>query len=318
MITRIRLMRVKHWIKNLLLFFPIVFSGQLLNKFLCLKVMIGFFAFSFVASIIYIFNDLKDIEMDKRNTVKQKRPLASGAITKSEAYIWIGILSASVCVIYYLAELELRFWLCLVCYLFINIGYSIGMKNIPIADIAILSAGYLLRLYAGGELAGVGVSEWMFLTVMAASFYLGFGKRRNEQLRYGDKGRKILKMYTMGFLDKGMQMFLTLTVVFYALCCADKNTDVARGGVNLLWSVLVVVLVLLRYNMLLEGDDDGDPVEVLQRDRVLIMMIVFYAISVLLLIYAGGGGKTEFYDHYNGFNTVKLHTVYHAIGQIKK
>ena len=293
MISRIRLMRMKHWIKNLLLFFPIVFSGQLLNRLLCMKVIIGFFAFSFVASIIYIFNDLKDMEMDKRNLVKQNRPLASGEVTKKEAYILIGILSVAVCVIYYFAGIGYRFWLCLACYLLINFGYSMGMKNIPIVDIAILSAGYLLRLYAGGELAGVGVSEWMFLTVMAASFYLGFGKRRNEQLRYGDKGRKILKRYTIGFLDKGMQMFLTLTVVFYALCCADKNTSVARGGVNLLWSVLLVILVLLRYNMLLEGDDDGDPVEVLQRDKALVIMIAFYVISVLFLIYVEGGGKNE-------------------------
>lgn len=285
----LHLIRVRHWIKNLLLFFPIIFSGQLLNAPLCFKVAAGFFAFSFSASIIYVFNDLKDVERDKQNPRKRNRPLASGAVTKKGACVLMGILALMVCLLFLFGNLGLKFWCCLACYLLINFAYSMGMKNIPIMDVAILSGGYLLRLYGGGELADAAISDWMFLTVASASFYLGFGKRRNELLQYGSSGRKLLERYTAGFLDKGMQMFLTLTVVFYALSCADKNTEVARRGVNLLWSVLIVIIVLLRYNMLLEdGTGDGDPVEVIRQDVVIVLMIAFYVISVLALIYAGG------------------------------
>lgn len=248
----LKLMRIKHWIKNLLIFFPIVFNGQFLNMHVCIRVCAGFIVFSLTASFIYIFNDLKDVERDRKNPAKQNRPLASGMVTEKQAVILMGILASVVAAFAFFSNFTWRFWACMGCYLFINIAYSMGMKNIPIVDIVILSSGYLLRLYSGGELAGAGISDWMFLTVMAASFYLGFGKRRNEMLRYGDRGRKILEKYTVDFLDKGVQMFSTLTIVFYALCCADKNTGVARRGVSLLWSVMIVILVLLRYNLLLE------------------------------------------------------------------
>lgn len=288
----LRLFRIKHWIKNLLLFFPIIFSGQLFEQILFCRVVKGFFAFGFMASVIYIFNDLKDLEMDRNNPAKQNRPLASGLITRSAACIWMIVLFLAAEGICYFAGLGFRFWICLNSYLIMNIAYSMGMKHVPIVDVTILSGGYLLRLYAGGAVAECMISDWMFLTVTAASFYLGFGKRRNELLRYGDRGRKILSKYTIAFLDKGVQMFLTLTVVFYALCCADKNTAVARSGVNLLWSVFVVILVLMRYHMLLEdGEGDGDPVEVVQKDKVILGLVFFYAISVMALIYLGGGGK---------------------------
>lgn len=284
----LKLMRVRHWIKNFLIFFPIVFSGRLFKMSICLRVSIGFLVFSLTASFIYIFNDMRDMERDKKmeGGGKRNRPLASGAVSKQGAVLMMGIIAVTILVLFYFNNLGWKFWCCIGCYLFMNIAYSMGMKNIPIIDIVILSSGYLLRLYGGGELAGVRISDWMFLTVMAASFYLGFGKRRNELLQYGDKGRKTLERYTVEFLDKGVQMFLTLTVVFYSLCCADKNTDVARRGVHLLWSVFVVILVLLRYNLLLENRvGDGDPMEVLWQDKIVVCLILFYAVSVLLLIY---------------------------------
>ena len=282
----LRLIRIKHWMKNLLLFFPIVFSGLLSEAEICLKVIAGFFAFSNVASIVYILNDLRDIERDKIHPEKRNRPLASGAITRVGSVITIGVLIVVTFLIFGICHFPYKFYGYLALYLCINIAYSLGLKNIPLIDITILSAGYLLRLLSGGELAGTGISDWMFLTVVSAAFFLGFGKRRNELLQYGEKNRKILERYTESFLDKSMQLFCALTVVFYSLSCADKDTAVARQGVNLIWSVPLVILVLVRYNMILEdGKSDGDPVEVLQKDKVLLFLIAFYGIAVLLLIY---------------------------------
>lgn len=280
----LHLMRIKHWMKNLLIFFPLICSRQICDSDVCLLVVKGVLAFCMAASAVYVFNDLKDMERDRMNPKKQHRPLASGAVTKKAASVLLALLVLTDILLFCSGRLGMRFWICLIVYLLINIGYSMGLKNVPILDVAILSGGYILRLYSGGELAGVEISDWMFLTVASASLYLGFGKRRNELIRYGDKGRKLLERYTVGFLDKGIQMSLTLTVVFYALSCTDENTVMA--GANLLWSVLLVILVLLRYNMLLEdGTGDGDPVEVLLQDKALMLLIIFYVVSVCWFIY---------------------------------
>jgi hypothetical protein len=121
----------------------------------------------------------------------------------------------------------------------------------------------------------------MLLTVFSAACYLSFGKRRNELRMCGDDNRKVLKMYTYSFLDKSMQLFLTLTLVFYALSCADQETVVARAGINFIWTVPLVFIIFLRYNMILESEDcDGDPVDTVFHDKtiwvlVLICMLVF-------------------------------------------
>lgn len=281
-----QLLRVKHWVKNVLLFFPIIFSGLFTDSELLKMVIAGVFVFSCIASIIYILNDLMDMEKDKSHPEKCKRPLASGKVTKVEASVLLCMLFIFVIIMCLVFHFTYTFIGWLLIYFIINVGYNLGLKNVPLVDIIVLSVGYLIRLVCGGELAGTGISDWMFLTVMSAAFFLGFGKRRNELIRYGSKNRKSLELYTESFLDKGVQMFSILTVVFYALCCADKETAVAQRGINLLWTVPLVVLVLLRYNMILEdGKSDGDPVEVVQKDKVILLLILFYGISVVALIY---------------------------------
>lgn len=286
----LQLIRVKHWIKNLLIFFPIVFSGQLLNKNIFFIVSVGFFIFSLIASVIYILNDLKDLDKDKGHPQKRKRPLTSGAVSKREAIIVMLLLILIVLAVLIIGgdTFPLYYWIYLCCYFIMNVAYSFELKNVPLVDVTILAGGYLIRLFCGGELAGTGVSEWMFLTVISAAFFLGFGKRRNELRQYGNHNRKILEKYTEAFLDKSVQLFLALTIVFYALCCADRNTFVAKEGIRMLWTVPVVILVLLRYSMFLEdGSSDGDPVEVIQKDWWLMGLIAFYGISVMTMIYGG-------------------------------
>lgn len=170
-------------------------------------------------------------------------------------------------------------------YLALNVAYSLKLKEYPLIDVFILMLGYVLRLIYGGRLAGTGLSAWMFLTITAAAFFLGFGKRRNELLMYGSVGRANLKEYTLDFLDRACQMSMTTTIIFYALSCADVNTAVAEAGVNLLWSVPAVFIICLRYLMILnDGKSDGDPVEVVFRDKWLILLgIVFLAVLMILL-----------------------------------
>ena len=107
----------------------------------------------------------------------------------------------------------------------LNLLYSFGLKNVPVADIAILVSGFLLRVLYGSSITGIEISKWLYLTVIAMSFYLGLGKRRNELEKHGGEStRKVLEAYNKNFLDKNMYMCLSLAIVFYSLWCTDPNT----------------------------------------------------------------------------------------------
>lgn len=106
--------------------------------------------------------------------------------------------------------------------------------------------------------------------------------------QYGSQSRQALQKYPCEFLDKSMQLFLGLTIVFYSLSCADKDTSVAQAGVNLIWSVPVVLIICLRYHLLLENEScDGDPVELVLADKWLLLLTGCYGIIVLMLLYSG-------------------------------
>lgn len=114
---------------------------------------------------------------------------------------------------------------------------------------------------------------------------MGFGKRRNEIIKQGDTSREVLKRYNKEFLDKNMYVCLTLSIVFYALWCVDANT-IARMGNNLMaWTVPIVMIILMKYSLNVEGDSFGDPVDVLFKDKVLMFMVVLYAIIVFSIMY---------------------------------
>ena len=108
-------------------------------------------------------------------------------------------------------------------YLAINILYSIKLKHIPILDIAILTSGFLLRLLYGAEITGIGISNWLYLTILSFSFYMALGKRRNELTKIGNETRRVLEYYNKSFLDNNMYTCMALGIVFYSLWCIDIN-----------------------------------------------------------------------------------------------
>lgn len=281
----LKLMRVKHYMKNLLIFLPAVLTRKLFEVQILKEVVIGAVIFSFASSVIYIISDIRDVEMDRQHPVKSKRPLASGKVSLPAAKTIVVFLTAAVICIWGYKKFAFEYIFIPLLYLALNVAYSLKLKEYPLIDVFILMLGYVLRLIYGGRLAGTGLSAWMFLTITAAAFFLGFGKRRNELLMYGSVGRANLKEYTLDFLDRACQMSMTTTIIFYALSCADVNTAVAEAGVNLLWSVPAVFIICLRYLMILnDGKSDGDPVEVVFRDKWLILLgIVFLAVLMILL-----------------------------------
>ena len=285
-----KLMRVHHYMKNLLLLLPLFFSGRMPEGRLFWQGLLAFVAFSLLASAIYIFNDMMDVERDRSHSTKKNRPLASGEISMLAAKTLAGVLLILSFACHFLCGWLSPFspWavLYLLAYLGLNVAYSRGLKAVPLMDIAILASGYLIRVLYGAALSGILVSNWLYLTVTAAAFYLGFGKRRGELLREGQT-REVLAYYSVDYLDKSMYMCLGLVLVFYSLWCADPTVlpSVRAGGIPLVWTVPLVLLICLKYNLNIEKSSDGDPVEVVLHDKWLLALVFLFAAATVGAVY---------------------------------
>ena len=274
----IQLLRPKHAIKNLLVLFPLVFSGGLTQGALLARGLWAALAFCLVSALVYILNDIRDVERDRRHPTKCRRPIASGAVSVPQAAAEGAVLCGALAAVFWLAQLPWKSALCLAAYFVLNLGYSFGLKNVPILDIAILVSGFLLRVLFGSEATGIATSGWLYLTVTSVSFYLGLSKRRGELRTAGGTGRKVLRYYSDSFLTQNMQMCLTLAVVFYSLWSMDR-------GARMMWTVPLALCICLRYSMTVEGNSDGDPVEVIYQDRVLLVLGAAFAALTVALLY---------------------------------
>lgn len=281
----LKLMRVHHYIKNLLIFAALGCSGQLFHTEKLGSVCLGFLAFCLVTSVVYIINDIRDVEKDRNHPTKRHRPIASGSVSLPQAWLLCAALLAAGFFCAALVGVH-RSVLLLGLYLVLNLAYSFGLKNYPILDITILVSGFLIRVLYGAVITDITISNWLYLTVVAVSCYFSLGKRRNELQRLGENhSRKVLTAYSLGFLDKSMGMCLTMTNVFYALWSMDPNTLLLYNGKNMVFTVPLVLIITLKYSLRIEGDSDGDPVEVLLHDRVLLLLCVIYLVTIFAILY---------------------------------
>ncbi|MBR3210699.1 MAG: UbiA prenyltransferase family protein [Bacilli bacterium] len=284
----LKLIRAKHWLKNGLVFLPLFFSANLLNKELLFPCILSFLTFSFTASIVYIINDINDLEKDKNHPIKKNRPLASGAISIEMAKLSIGFLALGciffMCILYKNVA-NAGVMIIPVFYLIMNILYSKWLKNIPIIDVVIIVTGFVLRVMYGGICTNVEVSKYLYLMIIFGSFFLGFGKRRNEILKNGDKSRKVLSLYTQEFLDKNMYVSLALAVVSYTLWCVDPSTIARIGNDFIFWTIPLLMVILQLYSLNIEGNSHGDPIEVVLSDKKIIITVIIYIIMMGGILY---------------------------------
>ncbi len=283
-----QLIRIKHWLKNILIFLPLIFSKNLLHLNSLLTTIIGFLAFSLIASIVYINNDINDIEKDKKHIEKKKRPIASGKISIKKATIveiLLGIISIVLLVMLYINVQNIFILILPIIYLILNIMYSKSLKNIAVIDVVILVSGFVIRVLFGSIIINVELSNWLYLMVMFGSFYLGFGKRRNEIIKVGTNTRKVLSSYNKEFLDKNMYSCLTLSIVSYSMWCIDPITINRVSNTNLVWTVPLVMIIFMLYSLEIEKDSFGDPIDVVLKNKGLITMISVYGIIMCLILY---------------------------------
>lgn len=275
----IKLLRPKHSVKNLLIFLPLIFGLKDLTLKDFRTSILGFIVFCLVASSIYIINDYKDIEKDRLHPVKKKRPLASGAVTKKEAWITLSILLLVAIIISFtfpLASIGL-----IAGYFVLNLGYSLGLKNIPILDVVILTSGFMIRLFLGSSLSGIAVSPLLYLVVMSGAFYLGISKRYNEIIKTGNQTRSVLKKYNVEYLKSIMNMFLVLIIVFYTEWCSNAYP----GHRDLFFaSVPMLIILIISYIYVAEKDKYGDPADVIMKNKPLMLIGLLFIMYLMVII----------------------------------
>ena len=282
----LKLMRIQHYLKNFLIFLPLAFSGKLFNVKILEVNLLGFLSFCFIASFIYIVNDIADVNQDKLHPIKCKRPIASGAIERKNAIIFAVVLFIISSILNYFVYINSNHMVFILwsIYILINIAYSLGLKRIPGIDVILLAMGFLIRVLYGGVISGIEVSNWLCCTVLATSIYMSLGKRRNELKNQGECVRKALRYYNYKIVNILMYVSFILTLCFYTLWCI---TVVMTGKFHAIIyiTIALVFVIIARYSKDIEGKVDGDPVNVLLKDRILVSGGLIYATLMYFIVY---------------------------------
>jgi len=272
------MLRPTQWLKNMMLFFPPFLAGQMMLPGVILRGVVPFGAFCLVSSAGYILNDLLDRNRDVHHSRKRLRPIPSGAVSLSGASVFSAILLISGLVLAGL--ISSRFLLLLAGYAVISTSYTLLLKTIPVVDLFCISAGFLIRLQAGGELFHVPISPWLFLTVFLLAVFLSTGKRISELRSLGDMAgehRVCLSRYPTGFLEGTMYMTGAAVLVTYAMYTLNKQM--------LIYSVPLCLFGLLRYMFRVSSGKGGDPTESLLKDWLLFVVGVLWVLMVIWSVY---------------------------------
>jgi decaprenyl-phosphate phosphoribosyltransferase len=281
------LLRPRDWAKNLFLFIPLFFSGELFNWNFYPKLFLGFVAFCCIASSIYIINDYRDIEDDKRHPEKSKRPLASGSVSKKLSIVICTLLIlAGFAAAYFLRE---KFLFVLSIYFFLNLAYSFGLKNIPILDIVILAIGFVLRVKGGAVIVYVGVSEWLNIMVFLLALFMAIGKRRDDvllKLSSGTDMRRAVKGYNLDYLNVTLALVCSVIVVAYLMYTMSPEVLKRMGTYRLYYTCLFVLAGIMRYlQIIFVQSASGSPTKILYKDRFIQVSLILWIASFYLLIY---------------------------------
>jgi len=281
------MVRVAHWAKNMFLFIPLFFAGKMFDFSELGEVFWGFAAFSLTASSIYILNDIKDIDKDRLHPVKKFRVIASGRIPINIAWIILGTCCVSGLLIG--SSCGISFLLILVAYLLLNVCYSFGLKNISILDIMILSAGFVLRIKAGGVIAHIGISQWLMIMVFLLSLFLALGKRRDDLMvkeLSGNEVRKAITGYNLEFLNISLAVVSAVMMMAYLMYTLSPEVIRHMGTYRLYYTGVFVFAGLLRYLQLIYiHQDTRSPTRVLYKDHFIQTCIVLWVLSYYCLIY---------------------------------
>ncbi len=288
----IQQLRVRQWTKNLVLFAGVIFAHESRDPQALARAAAGFLAFCLLASVVYILNDIIDVESDRVHPKKRNRPLASGRISLGTAWTMLVLLLMGGGVLS--IQLGARFAMVAGGYLLLNILYTLVLKRIAMVDVLSISIGFVLRAAAGVAVLvnPVDLSPWLLLCTFFLALFLAVGKRRNERVLLQEQAgqhRRTLSDYPPELVDQMIPVVTAATVISYSIYTVSPGTIERVGGPQLVYTVPFVVYGVFRYLFLvfrrLQG---GSPSDTLLTDVPTLLNVVLWLGAVLLILYGRG------------------------------
>lgn len=283
----LRSLRPHQWSKNLFVLPPLVFARELLNWPVASRALVAFVVFCGLSSAVYLLNDLIDRERDRLHPLKKNRPLAAGTLAVRTAIVALAALVfGSLAGAWALGP---RFLVIAICYLALNLGYTLILKQVVILDVMAVSLGYVLRVMAGGAAISVAVSDWLLLCTIFLALFLTTSKRRHELLLLaGDAAgqREVLGRYSPAFLDQMINVVTASTLLSYALYATSPETAEKFGSAPLIYTVPFVLFGIFRYLYLVyQVKDERSPTEAILTDLPFLLNITLWAASIVVILY---------------------------------
>tara|TARA_Y100001970_G_C14239415_1_gene863937 strand:+ start:3086 stop:3952 length:867 start_codon:yes stop_codon:yes gene_type:complete len=283
----IKLIRPKQWFKNSFVLAPLVFSGQINLELLIISIQ-ALMVFITSSSCVYIFNDIRDINYDKQHPKKRLRPIASGDIAVNNAILYLLFLfSLNIFLMFYFG-ISMSGVVLISSYLLLNVLYSLGLKNIPLLELAILSSGFVIRLVFGAEVTSIPLSPWIIVCSGLLSLMIAVGKRRSDlyQQSYNQtESRASLKGYNLEFLDQVNSLLASLTIMSYLLFSTSEYAFSLLGN-SVIWTAPFVIFSILRYLQLVSVNNEGeDPTSMLLGDKITIALFSIWFCLMVSIIY---------------------------------
>lgn len=275
--------RIKQYTKNFLVFAAPVFAGMLFEKGVFIYILMTFLSFSFMASAVYILNDIMDREKDRKHPVKRYRPIAAGLISLPLACLmFLLLLTVSIGIAVFIKPTLA--WL-LIIYLLMNICYSMKFKYVVIIDVMIIAAGFVMRAYAGVLALDLVASEWFTLCIFMLSMFLALAKRRAELILFvsaPSRRRKVLQDYSLELLNQMLSIVTAVSLTSYSLFALQA--DQSHNGISMMITIPFVVYGMMRYLYLIYIKGQGDnPEDVLLHDKGIFLTCVLFSFIVIFL-----------------------------------
>lgn len=297
----VRASRPVHWIKNLALFAALVFSGNLLNINSFIKVIYAMIAFNFATSATYLFNDIFDAPRDRLHPFKKNRPIAAGLLPVPIAIV--GAIFLTLAAFYISSYLNTLFFFLVFSYLFMQVIYSTGLKNIPIIDILIIASGFIIRVYSGAFVIDAHLSVWFLLCVISVALFLAAGKRRAELNIKPTKGttRKSLSKYDSHLLNSYVTNFGNAAWMSWSLFTFFESPKVSTPfwlflaelsrttTISKLMMITIpfVIYAIMRYELLIFAGKSETPEKLILTDKPLLASVGSWFLLVFWILYSG-------------------------------
>jgi len=287
LIDIVKLMRPHQYIKNLFIFLPLFFALKITEIPLLFSAFSAFVAFSLTASAIYILNDYQDIEEDRQHPKKCNRPLASGRITKRKALtVMAGLLMVGFGL---MSLLSIQAVTILLCYVVMNIAYSISLKHMAIVDVTIIAIGFVLRLFIGSVVTEISLSMWIVIMTFLLALFMALAKRRDDVLIFLDTGkrmRKVIDGYNLQFLDTAMAIMASVVIVAYVSYTTSLEVVSRVHSSYLYLTALFVILGVLRYlQITFVFQNSGSPTKIVLKDRFMQLVLLGWILTFAWILY---------------------------------